>query len=80
MIIRVKKKHIRAGKQGESEFCPIALAVKDQLNAEYVCVDGAGVSVDGIFYKPTQRIERFMEKFDDKKSSVKPCSVRLMRD
>lgn len=82
MIVQVKQKHINKGQQCSTCDCPIALAIKEALDVnedERVSVDDDEVLIFAAngelvrAYKPTKKMARFIERFDDKgKKAVKP--------
>jgi len=89
MIVQVKQKHINKGQQCSPCDCPIALAIKEALDVsddERVSVDGDEVLIfaasDELVraYRPTKKMVRFIERFDDKgKKAVKPGIFKLER-
>jgi hypothetical protein len=90
MIVQVKQKHINKGQQASPCDCPIALAIKEALDVsedERVSVDDDEVLIFAVndelvrAYRPTKKMVRFIERFDDKgKNAVKPTTFRLERD
>jgi hypothetical protein len=71
--VHVKGKHIKQGKPGQGDYCPIALALKDMGYSD-VNVQGAGaIEVDGVDLEVPDNIDKFIGKFDDHES-VKPFS------
>ena len=77
MKIRVKRKHIRWGRQEESDACAIALALMESFGAGDVTVGAKGASVYGIIYSLPKKAQKFIAKFDKNKSSVKPFEFTL---
>lgn len=77
MKVKVEKKHIRKGKKGYPDRCPIALALKDTLGADDVKVWIHCAEVNGTFFQLPHTAQLFIQDFDKKKSSVKPFEFEL---
>lgn len=76
MRITITKNHIKRGKRYRSEYCPIALGLKERFKKEDVRVQQYNAEI-GIYYIPlSQRACKFIEDFDNKKK-VKPFSFNL---
>lgn len=75
LTIKVTQKHILDGKPGSSTFCPVALAVKD-MGYKFVSVGPVGVGADKVWYHPTKKLCRFVNRFDAGKT-VKPTSITV---
>lgn len=86
--LNVTKENIEQGRPGSSEYCPIALAVKEALAVKgYKDVfpeieDGAfKVFIDTCEYKANpsnewfEYMDKFIEKFDGKEEQVNPFSI-----
>jgi hypothetical protein len=80
MTVKVSKKDIRYGRQGNENSCALALALKDKGFSE-VQVNGEEINVmkNGMvgIYHTSGPVEMFIENFDDDKSSVSPTTFRL---
>jgi hypothetical protein len=75
--VTVKAKHIKAGICEEPERCALALAILEQFpKAVKVEVDGDVIITDAkghsTFFHGTKKANRFIERFDKNKNSVKP--------
>lgn len=55
MIIKVEQRHIDAGKRGNDCDCPIAIALKEQLNTDDVWVGATTFYVDDQTYPSKKR-------------------------
>jgi len=75
--VEVLQRHIDAGEPGDPNACPIALAVRETLdahkfpsfiavNTDGIVVDSCGVEIDGnaAGVSAPERIAKFVEKFD----------------
>lgn len=77
--IEVKNKHIKAGKRGKCELCPIALAIKEKFPSAAVYVDFNIVELhfsNGVrltSYLP-QKASAFISRFDEGLKKVRPFS------
>lgn len=84
-LITVTKTGIRKGHQGDIFSCPIARACV-AVGLKNVTVDGT--EVEGTYHGETfnatlpKRAQKFVERFDNDKKSVKPFSflLRLLFD
>jgi hypothetical protein len=79
MRITVTKKHIKRGRPSESDFCPIALALKSvgvkNPNVDADTIDGLRRGTN--FTKSTpDKLARFIARFDDG-NPVKPFSFDI---
>lgn len=77
--ITVTKKHIRMGRRGDPERCPVAMAICEMLKPEYplhVHANLVKIKNQGIFGLP-KSVEKFIGRFDFKKSSAEPFSFKL---
>lgn len=86
MKVKVTRKHISKGRKGDSESCPIALALRDKFNLSrgLVNVYESSVVIDNEDdiegdeeYYFIRRGQRFIQRFD-KGLPVKPCTVELI--
>lgn len=77
MKIEVKKTHIRRGQQNTSEYCPIALAIRESLSAEKVEVHHVTARIGRKTFDLPQVAKNFIRAFDEQKSSVGPLSFEL---
>jgi len=71
MIISVTEEHIEAGKRGSPSFCPVALAVQEELKDDTIVVGFLGIHQKGKFSPFGHEVRKFIHKFDEKKE-VKP--------
>jgi hypothetical protein len=75
--IQVKQKHINNANRGKSNSCPIALALKDVFVGQ-VSVSQYFVFLNEYSAQPTQRMVKFIDKFDEfGKKAVKPTTFTL---
>ncbi len=81
--VTVTEQHIKRGKKSNTNFCPIALALKGQLGLRSVVVDGDVVEfgVDkegdgGFSINLPVEAQEFVRAFDDGET-VKPFSFTL---
>lgn len=72
IAITVGPAEIAAGVPGDGNGCPIALAIRGGLPANYASVDVSyieiGVNRGEVYpfrYEPTEEMRRFIEAFDD---------------
>lgn len=65
MKIKVTKEHIDKGVKGSWDCCPIALAIKEQLNIESIEVNDELISTQERDYRTPLSCVNFMEKFDE---------------
>lgn len=75
----VTQNHIKRGRRNNSNYCPIALALKETLGLKTVSVsDGVrfGGGYEGLRVRLPLKARKFIEAFDDKKL-VKPFSFTL---
>jgi hypothetical protein len=72
MRIRVTARHIKEGTPGESDSCPIALAIQEQTGCRVVDVDSDSVTVDGVSLRLGKGVGKFVNRFDGNKV-VRPC-------
>jgi hypothetical protein len=88
MKINVTTKHIKMGVPEETDACPIAHAVREAIEKtclkslvkdREICVESGGIAVGSLFMTTPQKVDDFIEKFDDKKP-VKPFSFVLKFD
>jgi hypothetical protein len=76
MKVRVLQKHIKAGKQGDANWCPIALALKEATGCAKVSVSGHDeISVGAVKFITSRSADRFINRFDDDAESVKPVTL-----
>ena len=80
--INVTKEHIQRGAQNTALFCPVALAIGEQLKATQVCVTRDGCAfrdADGSlwFGDLSKEGQRFVRKFD-KTKRVRAASFYLL--
>jgi hypothetical protein len=62
--VAVTQRHIEMGSRCSSQLCPIALAVKEALEIEPVCVDHSVIVVgDKDFHAPLE-VRQFIALFD----------------
>lgn len=73
--VTVTRDHIKRGKPGESEYCPIALALKG-MGKRHVQVGEVCCCWDGGTADLPLKSTKFIERFDAKKP-VKPFSFTL---
>jgi len=80
--IKVTKADIKNGKPGDANYCPIALALRrelqlgDHVNAVSVC--GEEISIGKTDYLLSPKADRFVEKFDDEEP-VRPITVTIKK-
>lgn len=83
--IRVRQKDIKEGECGDENLCAVALAVRNYFNNVLnmsvedveVTSDTVRVKFDDLVFGTTNKLQDFIEKFDDDKSNVKPCTLQL---
>ncbi len=86
MIIRVTRKDIAAGIQGNASGCPIALAINRQLRPRKrfqngVEVNGGQIQIidTGEALPFSKRMDQFVTRFDEDRALVKPTVFRIRR-
>lgn len=69
MKVTLRKRHIKKGQTGESQYCPIALALKEKTHksvdvgdAESITINGTSYFVKGVQLK--NRVDNFIQNFD----------------
>ena len=82
-LIKVTQEYIDKGKLGSIQYCPIALAVKDQTDSNCSVFDDhlniySNFGRPGCYWLPT-RARKFINRFDDRKP-VKPFNFYLNED
>lgn len=77
MKIRVTQKHIRRGVAGESQACPIALALHEATGHRFI-VDSSELMDDvwSVRFRAPASVSRFVERFDQE-DAVKPFTFNL---
>lgn len=80
MIIDVTKRNIKMGEPESCYNCPIARALKREFRKQNdaVIVSNSSIWVGDTRYKPTKRVQTFINKFDSGEA-VKPFSFRLIK-
>lgn len=78
MLLRVTATDIRLAHDLLNVDCPLVLAAKRQLKVKVAVFDYLDIEIDGVYYKVTKTITKFMERFDDSKV-VKPSTFRLIK-
>ena len=80
-LIKVRARHIKAGIQNKSTSCPVALAIREQINAGVVDVFMNEISINqdyGNTADMPRSVSRFVDKFDKNgKRAVKPFNFYL---
>lgn len=81
MIIKVEQKHIKKGKPRNINFCPVALAIAEQvegLSSVRVRQTDIGIGKDGYIYYTNSppKVCMFVSNFDEG-MPVKPFSFEL---
>jgi hypothetical protein len=78
--VEVTKNHIQRGRKGNVNYCPIALALKEQLGLRQVRVGGIhitfGPQFGGLSVRLPRQAAKFITAFDEKEP-VKPFSFTL---
>ena len=69
MKIKVTQDHINKGRRNTCALCPVALAIKEQVGAEYICVGSYTISIgtnmiSSTIYTVPPECEKFMKDFD----------------
>lgn len=89
MRLKVERKHITKGNQGEAESCALALALNDQIKQAFggaieldeVRVGGSTSTIiipaQTITFNNSRAATKFIENFDDNKKSVRPTTLNL---
>lgn len=72
--VEVKARDIRNGRCKSGTACAVALAVRRAVPKTKVNVDIYDVVIGNHYYTFTSKVMRFIKKFDEDKSSVKPMS------
>lgn len=74
MKVKVTAKHIAKGLSGSTQYCPVALALKEN-GFESAVVSETYAIVKGTYYY-FRRGTQFIKNFDEGKK-VKPCTIKL---
>lgn len=78
-LMKVTAEHISAGVRNAPQFCPIAIALKTQLNPGFVSVGSIRYNVEDNRYKLPRSAQRFVARFD-KGKPVKPFNFYHVED
>jgi hypothetical protein len=65
MKVRVMRKHINKGVCSDSEFCPIALALKEKTHKTVEVGGSEDITINGVQYRGPMYINTFIKNFDD---------------
>ena len=76
ITIKVTEKHIAKGIRVHGDKCPVALAIKEKLKIERLCVYSYGANINGNAVRFPRAAALFVNRFDSGKS-VKPFSFKL---
>lgn len=81
MRIHVDRDHIREGQQNVGYACPVALAIRDELNKPETAVDAGlyTIIVNGKKFQTPDQVRLFMDRFDYAKqpNRCRPFSFEL---
>ena len=79
-MIHVTAQDISEGLPGNSQFCPVALAVNKAIHREKdVQVDGNAITIDDVDFTISETVRQFIADFDDGKP-VKPFCFEIIYD
>lgn len=80
-LIKVTQQCIENGEPNSADYCPVALAIREQTDYDYVEVYGKIGEVGDVYYDECnvsfpRSVERFVKRFDNNKP-VKPFNFFL---
>lgn len=76
IIVQVTQDHIDRAEHN-AHFCPIALAIREQLGATDVAVFGPEALIDNKFYTTSKEVWEWVANFDIGDDPVEPITVTL---
>lgn len=77
ITLEVTQEDIDKGRQEDGEACAIACTLK-RFGYKHVNVDGETIWLGGVKdYELPKKAQKFIDKFDEDKSSVKPFSFKM---
>lgn len=78
LTVSVEQRHIEKGQRRNCYFCPIALAIQEQVNAQIVEVNCRYVKINHVIKRILPKIASdFIQNFDHKADAVTPFTFKI---